>query len=285
MEIMKYVFVTGASSGIGLAIVKDLLSPDTTIFACARKAVDLATLASLGKNVIPVSLDVTKSDELENALRFVETRVNSEPGEFSLINNAGIAVPGPVEGLDIADLRHQFDVNFFGVIQTTQLFLPLIKRQKGKIIMMSSISGILSFPFLGAYCASKYALEAMTDSLRMELLDTGVKVVLIEPGPIKTPIWEKGFVNREELFSKLPAHVLKDYQRPLNRYADLTEEDVRTALPTKAVTKIIRDCLEASNPPARKIVLRLVTKILVKIALLLPDKVRDQELRKKYFTA
>lgn len=282
---MKYVFVTGASSGIGLAIVKDLLSHETTIFACARKAADLSALASFGNNVVPISLDVTKSDELESAFRIVESRLNSEPGEFSLINNAGIAVPGPVEGLEMADLRHQFDVNFFGVIQTTQLFLPLIKREKGKIIMMSSISGILSFPFLGAYCASKYALEAMTDSLRMELLDTGVRVVLIEPGPIKTPIWEKGFVNREELFSKLPPHVLKEYQKPLNRYADLTEEDVRAALPTTAVTKIIRDCLEASNPPERKIVLRFVTKILVKIALLLPDGMRDRELRKKYFTA
>lgn len=280
---MKYVFITGASSGIGLAIVKDLLSPQTTIFACARKASDLATLAGLGENVVPISLDVTKADELENAFRFVETRVNSEPGEFSLINNAGIAVPGPVEGLDMSGLRHQFDVNFFGVIQTTQVFLPLIKKSKGKIIMMSSISGIMSFPFLGAYCASKYALEAMTDSLRMELLDTGVKVVLIEPGPIKTPIWEKGFVNREELFSKLPVHVLKEYQKPLTRYAELTESDVRTALPTTAVTKIIRDCLQSSNPPERKIVLRLSTKILVLIARLLPAGIRDRELRRKYF--
>lgn len=280
---MKYVLITGASSGIGLAIVKDLVSPGTTIFACARKAEDLASLAALGENVVPVSLDVTKADELEIAFRFVETRVNSSPGEFSLINNAGIAVPGPVEGLDMSNLRHQFDVNFFGVIQTTQIFLPLIKRFKGKIIMMSSISGIMSFPFLGAYCASKYALEAMTDSLRMELLDTGVKVVLIEPGPIKTPIWEKGFVNREELFSKLPAHILDEYKKPMIRYADLTESDVRNALPTTAVTDIIRDCLQSSNPPERKIVLRFSTKILVFIARLLPDGMRDRELRKKYF--
>jgi short-subunit dehydrogenase len=280
---MKYILITGASSGIGLAIVKDLAGPDTTIFACARKAQDLATLSSLGENVVPISLDVTKPEELEEALRLVETRMNSVPGEFSLINNAGIAVPGPVEGLDMTDLRQQFEVNFFGVVRTTQIFLPLVKRHRGKIIMMSSISGIMSFPFLGAYCASKYALEAMTDSLRMELLDTGVKVVLIEPGPIKTPIWEKGFVNKESIITKLPAHLRAGFETPITRYADLTEKDVRTALPTTAVTDVVRACLNSSRPPERKIVVSFTTKILIRIALLLPAGLRDRELRKKYF--
>jgi NAD(P)-dependent dehydrogenase (short-subunit alcohol dehydrogenase family) len=190
----KWVLVTGASTGIGRAAVDSLVAGGFHVYACARKTEDLAEVATV-KNVVPIALDVTNKQQIISAVDFVKNR---NTGLFGILNNAGIAEAGPLMDLDTETLRWQFEVNVFGLHAVTRAFFPLLLESKGRIVMMSSDSGFFATPFVGAYCASKFALEGYSDSLRRELIDFDVDVVLIQPGRVKTPIWDKSipFLNR-----------------------------------------------------------------------------------------
>lgn len=193
----RAVVVTGASSGIGEACVAALIDAGFRVFGSVRNAQDGARLAArFGADFAPLIFDVTDADAIARAAEEVAGRLEGET-LAGLVNNAGIAVPGPLLHLPLDEVRRQFEVNFFGQLAVIQAFAPLLgagpPRQgpPGRIVNMSSISGRLAAPLLGAYAASKFALEALSDSLRRELIVYGVDVVVIEPGMIATPIWDK----------------------------------------------------------------------------------------------
>ncbi len=198
MTISKNILITGASTGIGYDLAKVFISNGYRVFGSVRKQEDADRLSQdFGKGFYPLFFDVTDFKAVEAAY----DQLNSEIGNVGLgglINNAGIAIGGPFMDLSIDEFKHQFEVNVFGLIKVTQTFLPLLGAKEnhpsepGKIVQISSVAGRHGMPFMSPYSGSKHALEGVTESLRKELLFFGIDVILIEPGPIKTPIWNKG---------------------------------------------------------------------------------------------
>jgi len=195
---MRTVLVTGISTGIGKAIAEELLNNDFFVIGSVRKKEDADYFTNnYGGKFEYVVFDLTKKEEILNAKEEVKTILKNNNSYLScIINNAGIALGGPVRYLDVDVFRKQFEVNLFGLIEVTKSFLDMLidkndYKMKNKIINIGSISGKRSYPFVGPYTASKHALEGFTDSLRRELLIHNVDVVLIQPGPIKTAIWDK----------------------------------------------------------------------------------------------
>src|SRR3954453_4798422 len=178
------VLVTGASTGIGEATALRLQKAGFRVFAGVRKPEDGDRLRAAGVTVIQ-PLDVTKQEDTDPALRPVEQELNCSPLR-GIVNNAGIGIGGPLEALDLDDFRRTIEVNTTSQLAVTKAFLPLLRKSTGRIVNMSSIGGRVAQPFAGPYIASKFALEAVTDVLRVELLEWGVDVIAIEPGTIST---------------------------------------------------------------------------------------------------
>ena len=208
---MRAILVTGVSTGIGRSIAEELLEKDFLVIGSVRKKNDADYLKTKYEdNFFEVVFDVTKKEEILNAKNEIKVILENKKSYLScLINNAGIGLGGPVRYLDVDHFRKQFEVNFFGLIEVTKIFLNMLidsnkYSMKNKIINIGSISGKRSYPFVAPYTASKHALEGFTDSLRRELMIHDLDVVLIQPGPIRTPIWEKApdiednpFINTE----------------------------------------------------------------------------------------
>lgn len=193
----RAVVVTGASTGIGAACVASLVQAGFFVFGSVRKEADAEGLkARFGADVAPLFFDVTDAEAVAKGAREVGDWLGGAT-LAGLVNNAGVAAPGPLLHLPIADLRWQIEVNVIGQLQVTQAFAPLLGAREpqsaapGRVVMMSSVAGRFASPFLGAYNASKFALEGLSDALRRELKIYGIDVVLIEPGMIATPIWDK----------------------------------------------------------------------------------------------
>jgi NAD(P)-dependent dehydrogenase (short-subunit alcohol dehydrogenase family) len=201
-----YVLITGCSSGIGKDCVHELIRLGFSVFAGIRNEADAGMLKREipSENLYPVIIDVTLPETIKAAKLFIKRAIGNA-GLVALINNAGIAIPGPLEVIDDEMLKQQFDVNVFGVVRICRAFIPLLRKYvasdstRGRIINISSIAGFLVFPGLGAYSASKYALEAITESLRLELKPWKIHVCSIQPSNIRTPIWDKG----EEFYWKV----------------------------------------------------------------------------------
>ena len=194
---MDYVLITGVSTGIGYATTKFLLDKGFHVIGSVRSEEDARRLENdFGNSFTSLVFDITDHPTIEIEAKKVEQILQGKK-LFGLVNNAGISVPGPLMHIPIDKVRYQMEVNFFGLLKTTQIFLPLLgadknrKGRPGRIINISSVSGLKSFPFIGPYAASKHALEAISDSLRIELLLYGIDVVVIEPGNVLTPIWDK----------------------------------------------------------------------------------------------
>ncbi len=277
----NYTLVTGASTGIGRAIVEKLIQEKYHVFACARKKADLESLKALSPLVIPVELDVTKPEQQRLAFDQVQSQLPAG-ANFNLVNNAGIVAPGAIENISLEDLRYQFEVNVIGVVSTTQTFLPLLKKSKGRIVMISSISGIVSTPFLGAYSASKFALEAICDSLRVELSTCGVGVYIIQPGPIATPIWEKNFALEEQIRKKLSVEQEKVYGASIDKFKRTVQKGIETAIPAETVAMAVFESLAKKNPPLRKIVAASPVRTSIGLARFLPTALLDQGIKKSY---
>ena len=176
------VVITGASTGIGAACALALDKLDFRVFAGVRKRADGEALqAQASAKLTPVELDITNSNEIAAALKTIAGEVG-DAGLTGLVNNAGIGVVGPLEIVSLDELRRQFEVNVIGLIAVTQALLPLLRKARGRVVNMSSIAGRAAMPYMGPYAASKHALEALSDALRIELQHTGVRVSVIEPG-------------------------------------------------------------------------------------------------------
>jgi NAD(P)-dependent dehydrogenase (short-subunit alcohol dehydrogenase family) len=238
------ILVTGASTGIGLAITQYLASKGMHVFAGARKKEALESLAQ-NPNVTPLKLDVTNAEDIKQAKKIIEEKT---AGLFALVNNAGIGNGGPLMDVSVEDLRAQFEVNLFGVHQITQAVFPLLLKAKGRIVMMSSDSGFFATPFFGPYCSSKFALEGYSDSLRREITPYSVKVIIIEPGRVTTPIWDKG----EKYLNKYADSLFAVEARAIGKYA--IRKGKTTGLAPLEVAKTVYQVLTIPNPKLRYIV-------------------------------
>ena len=273
----KTVLVSGASTGIGRATVQWLAARGHRVFAGVRKEADADSIREdaeglAGDGVLePVQLDVTVPADIDAlAEQFEDDGIQLD----GLVNNAGIVVAFPLEVLPISDLRRQFEVNFFSQAQVTQAFLPSLRATRGRIINMSSVAGRISNPFMGAYSASKYALEAYSDALRMELAPFGIRVALIEPGPIKTPIWEKSNNAAYELQDSIDGGPLNLYSEGIERMREVAEFSVRTAPPASKVAKCVTHALESRFARRRYPVGRLI-RLQLYAGILAPHAARD----------
>lgn len=249
------VLVTGASSGIGAAVVGELVKKGFAVFGTTRRPEDDPAVTRLG--ALPVRLDVTDARGVAALPAELETKLAGRP-LAGLVNNAGIARVGPLELVPLDEVRRVFDVNVFGVLAVTQACLPLLRAARGRVVNISSISGLDALPFMGPYAASKFALEGLSDSLRRELLPHGVDVIVIEPGSYQSKIWGK----QEAL--DWSAYRDSLYGRRLERFLELALESARRAPPPDAVARAVARALTARRPPARMLVTEqaLVTRLM-----------------------
>jgi NAD(P)-dependent dehydrogenase (short-subunit alcohol dehydrogenase family) len=279
----KAVFITGASSGIGRECALRLASAGYRVFAGVRgkhaaaawkRAAADSNRTSAGGRVEPVFIDVTDGASIAAAAEAV-SGMTGEAGLYGLVNNAGISVAGPLEILPIEDLRRQFEVNVIGQIAVTQAFLPLLRKSRGRILFMGSIAGRLVLPFVGAYSGAKYALEAFSDALSMELREWGISVSIIEPGNIATPIWEKsksGFIAAQE---KMPAAGRELYRTWLQTIPNAVDGFTRGGAPPARVARAVEKALGSRRLRARYTV-GWDSKVYGKLAPLLPGRLRQR---------
>lgn len=275
---MTVVLITGCSSGIGAATARRLLEKGHTVVATARRPETLTALAAAGAHTLP--LDVTDEASMVAAVKSVQADLGAIG---ALVNNAGYGLQGPVEDTSMEAVRRQFETNVFGLIRMTQLVLPGMREAGfGRVVNVSSMGGRFTLPGGGYYHASKYAVEALSDALRLEVATFGIRVTLIEPGPVLTP-WSETAVNtidegadggpyaefRKELGKGLEGY----YKGPRARLAS-TPEDV-----ARRIEKVI-----ASSHPRARYVVGPVAKTMVASRRLLPDRIWDLALKASYPT-
>src|SRR5216684_7141096 len=221
------IVITGASTGIGEACALRLDGLGYRVFAGVRRFADGEALKKKSSDRLsPVMLDVTSEESITAAVRTV-----GDVPLAGLVNNAGIVVAGPLELIPIAMWRKQLEVNVIGQVAVTQAFLPMLRAGCGRIVNMGSIAGRSALPFSGPYCASKFALEGLTDSLRMELRQFGISVSIIEPGAVKTPIWEKTSASENQYLGALPALLLELYWSMLGKLRAAAAEAGKQGVP------------------------------------------------------
>lgn len=268
------VVITGASTGIGAACALALDKAGYRVFAGVRDPADGERLQrQAGPRLMPIRLDVTDPASITAASHTV-TAMMGEQGLAGLLNNAGIGVAGPVELLPLAGWRRQFEVNVFGLIAVTQTFLPLIRQGRGRIINMGSIAGRAAMPFMAPYAASKHALEAINDALRIELQPWGIRVALIAPGAIATPIWGK---TRKEVdtWDEAWSQDLKAmYQEGFTRIKEAATAAGEQAQPAGVVAEAVLHALRSRWPKTRYLV-GSDAAIRAYLAMLLPDRLND----------
>ena len=243
----KSVLVTGCSSGIGLHIAHALQQRGYQVFASARRQDDVESLTRQGLRCI--RLDVSRSDDIRRAVEAVAHETGGQL--FALINNAGYGQPGAVEDLSREALQRQFDTNLFGLVELTNAVVPMMRRQGyGRIVQISSVLGFVAMPLRGAYIASKFALEGITDALRLELRDTDVHVSLVEPGPITSRFRKNSLLMYKRYINGKDSHFRLQYQT-MERKLDKEGAVVPFTLEPEAVLKKVVRALESRTPKAR----------------------------------
>lgn len=270
---MRSVLVTGTSTGIGRATALRLDGSGWRVFAAVRKEADAESLrGEASPNLVPVTLDVTDPEQIAAAAARIEAE--SEGGLHGLVNNAGVAVPGPLETIPLEDLRHQLEVNLIAYVAVTQAMLPQIRRARGRVVFLSSIGGRVAFPFGGPYHASKFATEAIGDVFRQELRPWGIEVAIIEPGSIDTPIWGRGQEKASEVEAKSPNTNLL-YGAAIEKFRKVIEDTAERGIPPEKVAKAIAHALESGRPKTRYLV-GLDAKVQAKIKPLIPTRLFDR---------
>jgi NAD(P)-dependent dehydrogenase (short-subunit alcohol dehydrogenase family) len=271
----RAVVITGASTGIGAACAIHLDRLGFRVFAGVRKPEDGLTLQKNSSDrLVPIELDVTDASTIHKSHALVSGLTGTD-GLYGLINNAGIAVVGPLEAVPIPDLRQQLEVNVIGQVAVTQIFLPLIRQARGRIINMGSIAGLSAMPLMGPYSASKFALEAITDALRLEVQQWGIHVSIIEPGAIATPIWNKSAVEAAEREAAIEDELRFLYKPIVAAVRKIVGEASKRAVPSATVAKVVETALTASIPRTRYLV-GTDAKLRALMAKLLPDRASDR---------
>ncbi len=272
---MSTVLITGASTGIGRATTLHLASTGWTVLAGVRKVADgHALVAAGGERVVPIVLDVTEPAQIAAAVE----RVNGHGGRLdALVNNAGIGYGGPLELIPINDLRNQLEVNVLGPVAVTQALLPALRRARGRVVLVSSIGGRVAMAFTAPYAASKHAIEAIGDALRVELRSSHVQVALIEPGSVATPIWDKSRAQGDGL--SVPPELIDQYGHVPAAMDKVLRDTERRGVPPEQVAKTIEHALTARRMKARYVIGRDARAMLI-AKRLLPDHVFDRVSRR-----
>jgi NAD(P)-dependent dehydrogenase (short-subunit alcohol dehydrogenase family) len=277
-HVNKVFLITGCSSGVGRATALHLDRRGFRVFAGVRKDEDAASLASdASSRLTPVMVDVADADSIDACLQRV--REETTDGLAGLVNNAGIAVYGPMESVPLDELRNQLEINVVGQVAMTQAFLPLIRKASGRLVFVSSIAGRThSMPFFGPYSASKWALEAIADALRVELAPWDIKVSLIEPGAVESEIWSKGFDEFEDVIGRSGPDTRPTYEASLRRGLKIFQMLERRGRPAMIVAKKIDHALNSRRPRPRYVIgpdARFQVS-----GNFMPDRVRDKVISK-----
>lgn len=242
----KYVLITGASSGLGKETALKLAQEGYKVFAGVRKIEDKNTVEKLSPNIRAVFIDVTNEESVKTAFEQIESETDRL---FALINNAGIALAGPVEYIPVDILKKQFDVNVFGAIRTAQKALPLLKNSKSsKIINISSMSSYGIFPFISPYCASKRALDMFFNSLLIECKIDNLKVISVKPGVVKTPIWNKSLAECEKNLVQLCEEGKMKYKKEIDFLMANAKKNNDKGLEPLYIAGLISKILKSKNP-------------------------------------
>jgi NAD(P)-dependent dehydrogenase (short-subunit alcohol dehydrogenase family) len=271
----ELIVVTGASTGIGAATAKELAHRGFHVLAGVRREVDAEALRGLG--IEPCILDIT----VESDIAAIADRVARDPQRRplrALVNNAGIAINAPVETLPIAHWRQQFEVNLFGHIAITQALLPALLNSSGTVVNISSVGGKVALPTYGAYAGSKFALEAVSDALRREVSAAGIKVVVIEPGAVKTEIAERGITTSETLKADMTVAQLSRYGEVMEAVMAQARSFNETGVSAEAAAAVIARAATASRPRTRYTIGRDAA-ILLQISRFVSDRVLDRIVR------
>lgn len=269
------VVITGASTGIGRACALAMDKRGWQVFAGVRTEADATSLKDeASERLTPRMLDVTDPNSIRDAAESVAAAVGDD-GLTGLVNNAGIAVAGPLEFLPIDDIRRQFEINVVGLVAITQAFLPLIRKATGRIVHMGSVSGSFAVPFAGPYSASKHALEAITDAMRIELAPWRIHVALIKPGAVATPIWNKGAAEANERLERMPPETSRYYAAAIERMRGLAAHEAKIGIAPEKVAAVVAHALTAAKPRTRY-VLGPQAGLRVTLSKLISDRTRDR---------
>ncbi len=245
---MPSVLITGAGRGIGRTVALHMAQRGWEVYAGVRRPEDGNALQQTEPGIKPVMLDITDAAQVAELPNAVGQHLDA------VVNNAGVVVSGPVEGLAIDDLRRQFEVNLVSQVAVTQAVLPMLRTSRGRVVFMSSISGRVSSPFMGAYAGSKFALEGLADALRVELRPWGIRVVLVEPGSIDTDLWRNVEATADEVETGLSADHRRLYARQLAAMRKLGARVAKQAAQPATVAAAVERALTADRPRARYLV-------------------------------
>ena len=277
---MQSVVITGVSTGIGYGAAEVLIRNGFRVFGSVRKQADADRLrAELGQNYTPLLFDVTDQAAIESAAQQVRDELNGQR-LYGLVNNAGVASTGPMLEIDPGDVREVMEINLLGPVMVTQAFAPLLgvdrtlQGRPGRIVNISSQSGIRALPFLGSYAASKFALEGYSEALRRELMPFGIDVIVIGPGPVKTAIWDKA----EEIDIAQYAH--SPYRSVMENFQKMFIAQGRKGYSQEHLGLLIHKALTTERPAVRYAAVNasLAEKLLVRFA---PERVLDRVIARK----
>jgi len=279
----RTVLVTGASTGIGRAVCVDLATQGWRVFGSVRREQDAeAFAAATPANAIamtPLRFDVTDREAIDRAQKELAELLHGER-LHALVNNAGVAIGGPLAYIPMEDFERQIAINLTGVLHCTQAFLPLMRGGPSRLIQVSSVAGRIGFPLLGPYHASKHGLEGLSDCLRMELRPLGVDVVLIEPGPVQSQVWQTARSHAVETEKRLPAQAKLDYERMMTQVAKAAAKSEQRGVPAEDCAKVIRRALESARPRTRYVVGRPGKLLLFLRRWFLSDRMMDRMILK-----
>jgi len=278
-SIIRSVLITGASGGVGGALVDHFADAGWRVFAGVRTLP--AATARRKPAVVPLRLDVLDPASLADAQQAVADQLRQDglAGLTGLVNNAGKSIDGPLEITPVEELADSFAVNVIGAVAAAQAFLPLLRPARGRIVNIGSVGGMISLPFGASLTASKHAIEALTDSLRMELWEAGIHVTLLQPASIDSGSAEKLAAALEGVISELPEEGKRRYAAKLRGFMKVTMEKETTGSPPEVVGRAVLEALRADRPPIRRVVGKDGGMIKL-LARHVPDALRDKLLRK-----
>jgi NAD(P)-dependent dehydrogenase (short-subunit alcohol dehydrogenase family) len=248
------VLVTGTSSGIGRATALLLDAGGYRVFAGVRKEADGRELSqACSDRLTPVTIDVTDAGHIESAREQLAEAVGDE-GLVGLVNNAGVGGGGPIEFMPLEELRRTIEINLIGQVAVTQACIPLLRRAKGTIVFIASIGGRVASPFMSPYNTSKFAIEALGESLRHELRPWEIDVTVVEPGSIDTEIWSKGNEQIRERLDEMPEDARRLYGRQITRFGEVLNETASRGIPAEKVAEVVHKAIASDNPKHRYLV-------------------------------
>lgn len=273
----KTILITGASTGIGEACALHLDALGHRVYAGVRREEDAERLRTEASDrLVPVFLDVTDDAQIEAAAKTIDEDVGSLTG---VVNNAGIGRGGPLEYLPIQEWRDQLEVNVIGQVAVTRAVLPLLRKDRGRIVFIGSIGGRLGSSLMGPYAASKFAIEGIGEALRHELHPWGMHVAVVEPGAIKTPIWAKADETMERLRRDLPPEALEHYEPHIASFEKGRHDAEKRGVGPEKVAKAVEHALFARRPNHRYLV-GPDAKLMGNLTRVLPDKAKEAIIRR-----